>query len=97
MRQQPEELLDVVTGLRRLMVDRREYHVVIEGIMDRLTALAAAMQVSELVAGDCLDPGCQRLRRIIRMTLIVNGQEQLLQKILDLVGQASKPSAQVGA
>jgi len=68
--------------------------LLVQRVVQRLLARAPAQQVDQLVARDRIDPGGDRLPRVIRMPLIVNGQKQLLHQVLDLFGQIHEPLSQ---
>jgi len=78
-----------VAGLR--FGSGEEVVIVIQRIVQRFPAGPAPQEVDHLVARDGMHPGRERLRGVIGMSLVVDGQQRLLHEILHFVGHAREP------
>ena len=93
-----QQLRQIAPCLRGLGIGRgKQLGRVVQRVGKQLVAGAPAQQVHQLVPGDGVHPGRQRLGRVVGVALVVHRKQRFLQQILHFVRQADKTFAQVGA
>ena len=77
---------NVVTRLGCIAVGNTQQLVVlVQGVVEQVRPGAPTQQVDQLVAGYSVNPGREWLRCVVRVALVVDGQQYFLHEILDIL------------